>query len=266
MSRPRPGLRRRVLEQLAATATSIAVGVGAWYLTIVVFAMEPYVLPYPHDVAAEIWAESELFARHGWHTLKEILAGFVVASILGILIGMVLTFSRVIQRIFYPLLVFAQATPKVALAPLFLAWFGFTFKANLAITVLIAIFPVVVNTMLGLSSIDVNMLRLGRAMGASPVRLFWMIRLPIALPTILAGVRLAMAFAAIGAVIGEIVASTAGLGYLVQDASARLDTVRSIGAIVVISVMAVVLYYGVAALERVALRGHPRAEGADGLV
>jgi NitT/TauT family transport system permease protein len=258
----RAGLRsaRRLARPFVGTAASFAVGIAVWYLAVLILQMKPYVLPYPHVVGATLFEERGLMFENGLVTLWEILAGFFVATFAGILIGMVLTFSALLNRLFYPLLVFLQATPKVALAPLFLAWFGFSFRANLAITVLIAIFPVIVNTMLGLQSIDRRMVELGRVMGASSSRLFWKIRLPIALPTILAGVKLAMTFAAIGAVIGELVAGTAGLGYIIADASGRLATDRSIAAIVVVSTMAVVLYFAVELVERILLRGHPKGE------
>jgi NitT/TauT family transport system permease protein len=254
---------KKMGSPFVGTIVSFTVGIAAWYFVVAVFQMKEYVLPYPHVVGDTLLSERSLLLENGLVTLREILAGFIVAAVLGILIGMALTFFSLLHKLFYPLLVFTQAAPKVALAPLFLAWFGLSFRANLAITVLIAIFPVIVNTMLGLQSIDKRMVELGRVMGASPSRLFWKIRLPIALPTILAGLKLAMTFAAIGAVIGELVAGTSGLGYIIAEASGRLATDRSIAGIVVVSTMAVILYYAVEMLEKVLLRGHPKGEARE---
>jgi NitT/TauT family transport system permease protein len=254
----RPPRRAAILRfgvDLGYTAISLGAVIVLWYGVVAVFGIASFVLPYPHVVAKQIVEQRSLLFDQAVVTTREILVGFAVASVAGIAIGLLMAFSRPAQRLGYPALVVAQAVPKVALAPLFLAWFGFGATTNLAVTVLIAIFPVVVNTMVGLRAIDPDMVRLGRALGASRARLLWKIRLPIALPSIFAGLKLAMTFSAIGAVIGEFIAGSAGLGYLIQSAGGRLDTATAIAGIVVLSGIAVVLFKLVELAEVACLRG-----------
>ncbi len=253
-------------------ATSIATGgpvlsfvsllltVFVWYLLIWVFDLQPFVLPPPHVVAGQMWNHGPMLLAETQVTLLQILAGFALSVIVGFPIGMLIAFSRIMDRLLYPPLIVSQAVPKIALAPVFLAWFGFGFRTNVSISFLIAVFPVIINTALGLKSLDPDMVRLGRAMGASRWRLFVQIRLPSAMPAVFAGLKISMTFAVIGAVVGEFVAGSAGLGYAIQAATGLFNMSLAFAAIVAISVLGVVLFFAVELVERIVLRSHPQQQ------
>lgn len=241
----------------ALFVTSIVMLVGGWYLLILVFDLEAFVLPPPHVVFEQMIENHRLLLREGQVTLLEILAGFGLSIAVGFPLGMLIAFSRIMDRLLYPPLIVSQAIPKIALAPVFLAWFGFGFRTNVSISFLIAVFPVVINTALGLKSLEPDMVQLGRAMGSNPWRLFVKIRLPSALPTVFAGLKISITFAVIGAVVGEFVAGSAGLGYAIQSATGLFNMSLAFAGIVAISILGVALFFAVEALERLVLRNHP---------
>jgi NitT/TauT family transport system permease protein len=228
-----------------------------WEAVRLVFQVPEYVLPSVGAVGAGIIEHRVLLFEHVQITLKSVLTGFVLAVGLGFPIAMAIAFSRVIDRLLYPLLVAGQAIPKIALAPIIIMWFGFGFQAHVAIAVTIAIFPVVINSALGLKSIDPDLVRLARSIGASPLGMLWKIRLPNALPNVFAGLKLGMTFAVIGAVVGEFIAGGGGLGYLVQLGTGQLRTVLAFASIVVLSALGVALFYAVEAVERLTIGWHP---------
>ena len=162
----------------------------------------------------------------------------------------------VVEKLTYPLLVATQAVPKVAVAPLFLVWFGFGEAPKIATAALIAIFPVIVDTAVGLRAIDPDMVRLAKSMRAGPLKTFWKVRLPIALPNIFAGLKMAMTFSVIGAVVGEFVAGTTGLGYLIQAATGTMQTTVAFASIVLLSIIGIVLFVIVEVFERIFVSWH----------
>jgi NitT/TauT family transport system permease protein len=228
-----------------------------WQLAIMVFDIPDYVLPTPIAVAEGMVEFRELLLEHTLVTLSEVAAGFALAVVLGFPIAALIAFSRVFDRLVYPLLVAGQSVPKVAIAPIMVLWFGFGFKSNVAVSTSIAIFPIIVNTALGLKSIDPDMVRLGKSMGATGMRLMWKIRLPNALPNVFVGLKLGMTFAVIGAIVGEFISGGSGLGYLIQLATGQLRTVLAYSSIVTLSLLGIALYYVVEAIERVSIRWHP---------
>ncbi len=250
--RASPELFLQVVWALVATG----VVVGLWQLVVVVANAPEVILPSPMVVAKVIASNFALLWRHTLVTLREILLGYGIAVVVGVLVAVALVSSRVLERIVYPLLIMTQAVPKVAIAPLFLIWFGYGLKPNVLMAAVVAVFPIIINTALGLAEINPNYLRLGRVMGSNSWRLFWRIRFPEALPSILAGLKLAITFATIGAVVGELIAGQEGLGYLTQFASGQLNTPLTFAALVVLSVLGVVLFYAVWALERAVIRSN----------
>jgi NitT/TauT family transport system permease protein len=259
-------LRSRVGSALGTSPVlflaSMALLVGIWYLLILVFRLQPFVLPPPHVVFRQMVNHWPTLLAHSRVTMIEILAGFGVAVAVGFPLGMLIAFSRVMDRLLYPPLVVSQAVPKIALAPVFLAWFGFGFRTNVAISFLVAVFPVIINTALGLKSLDPDMVRLGKAMGSNQRRLFFKIRLPAAMPAVFAGLKIAITFAVVGAVVGEFVAGSAGLGYAIQVATGLFNMSLAFAAIVAISVLGVVAFFAVELLERIVLRSHPHEQRA----
>lgn len=234
--------------------------VGVWYGLIFVFGLAPFVLPPPHAVLQELLEHAGLLLAHTRVTTIEILAGFALAVVVGFPLGMIIAFSRIMDRLLYPPLVVSQAVPKIALTPVFLAWFGFGLRTNLAISFLVAVFPVIINTALGLKSLEPDMVRLGRAMGSNPWRLFIRIRLPSAMPAVFAGLKIAITFAVIGAVVGEFVAGSSGLGYAIQSATGLFNMPLAFAGIVAISILGVVLFFAVELIERFVLRSHPQGQ------
>lgn len=237
---------------------SLTLAVVAWYALIWVFSIPEYLLPAPHSVAVAAKDNAGLLMSESWTTLTEIILAFLACIIIGIPVGLLIASSQVIEKLINPLLVLSQGIPKIALAPVFLAWFGFGLQANLAIGFLIAVFPIVVNTVLGMHSLDPAVVRLGQSTGASAFRLFTVVRLPTALPSIFAGMKISVTFAAVGAIIGEFAAGTAGLGYLIQVTVGNLAMPLGFAAIATTALVGLVTYVGVEALERAVLRSHPK--------
>ena len=160
------------------------------------------------------------------------------------------------QRTVYPLLVFSQLVPKVALAPIFVVWFGFTLLPKVLVTFLLSFFPVVINTVVGLRALDPEVIYLTRSTGASTLDTFLKVRLPAALPTMFAGFKLAAISATVGAVIGEFIGSDRGLGYVILTANGDLNTALSFAAIVILTIIGLILYFGVERLERFCIPWH----------
>lgn len=258
---PTGALRRRARRLGDITAfwyvTAVLLVVAGWQAVILVVGTPDYVLPTPAQVAEAFGTFHQPLLEHTWVTLQGILLGFGISAALGVAIAVPVAFSRVVERLAYPLLVMSQAVPKVALGPLFIVWFGFGLQTNVLIAVSVAIFPVIVNTALGLTSIDPDLVRLGRSMGSTRWRLFRLIRLPHALPSVLAGLKLAMTLAVIGVVVGEFLVGGAGLGYLTQSASGNQNLPLLFAAIISLAVVGIAVYAAVELVERLALRWHP---------
>jgi NitT/TauT family transport system permease protein len=237
---------------------SLLLAVAAWYALIWAFSIPEYLLPTPHSVAIAATDNAALLLKESWITLTEIVLAFLACIVIGIPIGLLIASSQIIEKLINPLLVLSQGIPKIALAPVFLAWFGFGLQANLAIGFLIAVFPIVVNTVLGMHSLDPAIVRLGKSTGASRFRLFTVVRLPTALPSIFAGMKISVTFAAVGAIIGEFAAGTAGLGYLIQVTVGNLAMPLGFAAIATTALVGLLTYVGVECLEKVVLRSHPK--------
>jgi NitT/TauT family transport system permease protein len=237
---------------------SLMLALGAWYALIWIFSIPEYLLPTPGSVAVAARENAPVLLQESWTTLTEILLAFLACVVVGIPTGIIIASSQVVEKLINPLLVLSQGIPKIALAPVFLAWFGFGLQANLAIAFLIAVFPIVVNTVLGMHSLDPAVVRLGKSTGASKLRLFTVVRLPTALPNILAGMKISVTFAAIGAIIGEFAAGTAGLGYLIQVTVGNLSMPLGFAAIAMTALVGLATYIGVELLERILLRSHPK--------
>jgi len=182
--------------------------------------------------------------------------GFLLAAVLGILIALAIAFSRTVQGVAYPLLVFLQIVPKIAVAPLFIIWFGFGLTPKVLLVFLLSFFPVVVAAITAFRSIEPEILEMARSTGAGRMRTFRMVQLPHALPALFGGLKIAAALAATAAVVAEFVASDRGLGYLLMEYNGNLDTRMSFAAIFVLSAMGLALYGVVELAERFAIPWH----------
>lgn len=230
---------------------SLILFAGLWQFSVHLFDVKEYVLPSPYAIGLVIIEKFSYIAPHTMVTLKEVLLGFFIAVAIGIPVAVMMTFIPLAERLLYPLLIATQAVPKIAIAPLLLIWFGFGEAPKIAMATLIAVFPIIIDTSVGLRSIDPEMIRLTRSMRASWMKTFWKVRLPVALPNVFAGLKMAITFAVIGAVVGEFVAGSEGLGYLVQAAIGSMQTVFAFAGVVILSLMGIILFLIVEGLERV---------------
>ena len=215
------------------------------------------VLPGPWQVAVAMWEYSAILLSEGWVTLLECVYGFVLAMGIGIPIAVVMTYSRIANLMFYPLLVASQSIPKVAIAPILLVWFGTGIESKLAMAFVIAFFPAVVDTATGLRSTSPELLELARSLQCSRLQTFFKIQLPSALPSIFSGAKIAVTLAVIGAVIGEFIGSNEGLGNLLLTANSQLNSALVWASLVVLSVLGMLLYGAVVLAEKIMMPWAP---------
>ena len=231
-----------------------------WEFGVRLAGVPEVILPSPSAIAKVLFSKHEILLRHSRPTILESAGGFALASILGVGLAILLSYSRIAREALYPNLVFFQLIPKIALAPLFIIWFGIGSESRLAFAVFISFFPIVIATIAGFASVDTNMVRLCRSLTATEWQIFTSVKFPAALPYIFSGMKVAMTMAIIGVIIGEFITAQQGLGYLIVFATARADTVVGMAAIAMLCAGGLLLYGLVAAAEAVANRyyGVPR--------
>jgi NitT/TauT family transport system permease protein len=230
--------------------------VALWYLAVFAFHVPKYLLPLPDQVVARIWTDFSFLCGHAAVTTLVTAAGFLLSVLIGIPLAAALVGSPVLDKAIMPWLVLSQTFPKVALAPLIVVWFGLGFVPKVAVTFLVAFFPVVISTVVGLRSMENDMLELARSMRASRLQMFWRFRMPLALPSIFSGLKVSVAFSVVGAVIAEWVGANKGLGYLLLSANGSLDTELLFAVLFFLTVIGIVMYYGVELVERLAIPWH----------
>ena len=235
---------------------ALACAVIAWDLAVRLFAIKPFILPPPLAVVDVIASDFPHLMRNGWVTLQEVLAGFALSVLVGVPLALAIASWPLAEKTLYPLLVGSLAVPKIAIAPLFIIWLGFGIAPKILMAFLISLFPIVIDTAIGLRSIEIEKLYLARSMGATRWQTFFRIRLPNAMPSIFGGLKLAITFAVTGAVVGEFIGTDRGLGRLIVVANGNLDTAGLFAAIVVLTVMAVALFLVVGVIERFVVRWH----------
>jgi len=234
----------------------IAVILVGWDWAIRLFGIPAYLIPAPTHVVEQMYLKWPLLLRESLPTLYATLGGFALSALIGIPLALLIASSRLIESYLYPLLVFSQSIPKVAVAPLFVVWFGFGIMPKVIVAFLLGVFPVIVSTVLALKSIDSEMIDLARSMRAGPVRTFLQIRLPHALPGIFGGLKVAITLAVVGAVVGEFVGSNSGIGYLLQIANGNFDLPLMFAALFVLSMMGVLLFWILDAIEGLLVPWH----------
>jgi NitT/TauT family transport system permease protein/putative hydroxymethylpyrimidine transport system permease protein len=252
---PEPARRPGIWTWLAPAAI-VAGLLGAWELAARLdvianaLSLEPFLVPAPSQIAEALWQDRGLLAADAWVTIQEVLAGFVLSVLVGVGFAVVLHLWPSLRRAVYPLLVGSQTVPIVVVAPVLVVWLGFGIGPKLAIIALICFFPITVNTLDGLRSVDPALLKMMRTLDASRWQTLCRVEGPTALPYFFSGAKIAVAVAVIGAVFGEWAGSSSGLGHLIQEASAQLQTARTFAAVVVLSGVAIALFGVLAALER----------------
>jgi len=240
----------RFASQILYPLAGVVVIIAVWVLACWLASIPTVVLPSPDKVLRSLIIRSDLLFSEGWITLKETLYGFLLALAIGLPLAVAVANSRALNLMFYPLLVGLQSVPKVALAPLTLVWLGTGIESKLAIVWLVAFFPIIVDTAAGLRATPKELLELAASLRASPLQVFLKVQFPAALPFVITGAKVAITLAVIGAVIGEFVGSSEGLGYLLLSATSQLDTPLAFAALFALSFLGVLVYLLVELVER----------------
>src|SRR6266849_4325297 len=227
---------------------AVVVALGLWAAVVQVFAIPDYLLPAPQAVAARLVKEWPLLWKHGVYTLMSVLTGFAASVVIGVPIAFGIVLSRSLERIAMPVLVI---------------WLGFGILPKIAIVFLISFFPIVVSSVVGLKSVETDMIDLVRSMGARTAKIMLRVRAPSALPQMFAGFKIAVCLAVVGAIVGEFVGSDRGLGFLLLTSTGSLDGTLVWSALFVLIAMGVTLFAIVTKLERVAIPWHVSVRAED---
>jgi NitT/TauT family transport system permease protein len=228
----------------------------AWELAVRVTGIKEYLLPPPSRVYTEFIKRFDPVMASAWVTTREIVAGYLLAIVVSIPLALWIAYSRFMENAIYPVIVFLQIIPKIAVAPLFIIWFGFGFAPKLLVVFLLSFFPIIVSSIAGFKSVDPDIMDFARTTGASQWKMFAMIRLPQALPQIFTGLKVGAALAATAAVVAEFVASDKGLGYLLLQYNGNLDTPMVFATIILLSIIGLAVYYAVELIERFTIPWH----------
>lgn len=247
----------RAAPWLSPLAVIVAVLV-IWETCTVVFDIPRWLLPSPTGIVRELLASWAMFLSHTWITMQETLLGFALSLASGVLLSVLIAYSRTFERSLYPFVIASQTIPIIAIAPLLLIWLGYGVGPKVIVVALIAFFPIVVNTVDGLKSADNDMINMMRTLGANKWQIFTKVQVPTSLPFLFSGIRVAVAVSVIGAVIGEWVGSSQGLGYLMIRSKAQFLTERVFAAIFILSLMGIGLFLMVGLVERYVIPWHRR--------
>ena len=249
--------------RIVAPAAFAVVVLAIWQLCTVVSDVPESSLPAPTEIARAGWEHRDLLIDNTWVTVEEILIGFALAIVLGVLLAVLIRSSQTVERAVYPWLVVSQMVPVPAVAPIFVIWTGFDLRPKVMVVALVAFFPIAVNSIDGLRAADPQLLRLLRTLRASRWQQFRHARLPAALPFLFSGLKVAAALAVIGAVFGEWVGSSEGLGHLILVLNNATETATMFATIFVLSVIGIALFGLVILVERRLLPWYYEGRGAN---
>jgi NitT/TauT family transport system permease protein len=252
------------LGAAARTASSVVAFLIVWEVVVRTADIAAYIMPAPSEIMLDIWKRQARYLFAADYTLRPMLLGFAAAVVIGIALSLIVAFSRKMEQVVYPLLIFFQIVPKIAVAPLFIIWFGFGLFPKVLLVFLLSFFPVVVAAITAFRSVDADILDLARTTGASRWRVFFKVELPHALPTLFTGIKVAAALSATAAVVAEFVASDRGLGNMLLEANGNLNTTMAFGAIFVLTVLGFGLYAVVEVVERLLIPWHVSQRNVPG--
>ena len=226
--------------------------IGSWEWVVRAWNIPEFLVPAPSTVAGALWRglRSGLYVANFSVTLSEALLGFLIAAVAGIAMGAVIAQFRVLEQTFYPYLVALQTLPKIAIAPLIIVWFGFGISSKIIVAATVAFFPVLVNVIVGLKTIDPAKLDLMRSLRASRWQTFRLVTFPNALPFVFAGLDIAVVFSVLGAIVGEFVGAQKGLGNLILQFNFSLDIAGVFAVLILLSVMGVALHLAMQAVQK----------------
>ena len=245
-----------ILKQKSLPFIGIAGFLVIWEILVILFKVPTYLLPKPTEIFQTIVEEFKPLMNHGAITAYEMLLGYGLAIVIAIPLAVGITASDTFDRFVMPILLFFQVVPKIAIAPLFLIWFGFGTTPKVMVAFLISFFPIVIDTAVGLRSVSTEMIDLARSMGATKGQIFRNFRLPTSLPYLFSGLKVAATLAVVGAVVGEFVGADRGLGYLLLVSNSNLQTPMTFAVIVALTMQGLIMYYAVEILERFLIPWH----------
>ena len=246
---------QRLREGWPPLAFGVAVFLLWWAVTAAGL-VPPFLIPSPGDTWAAFAKNIPYFAQHTGVTTVETLLGFTIAALIGEAVAIAMVYSRPLERTLYPIVLFAQVIPKIAIAPLFIVWLGFGLAPKVVVAVLMAFFPVVFSGLAGLKAVDREMLELASTMGASRWKVFSKIRFPASLPQLFSGLKVAATLADTGAVVGEFVGANSGLGYVILQANGNIDTATLFVALIIMSLLGVLMFAVIELIERLVIPWH----------
>jgi NitT/TauT family transport system permease protein len=245
-------LAARVRDYLPPALVILAFFV-VWETAIPVFGIAAYILPPPTDILSEFFRVPDRLWAHTVVTLGEILVGFGLGTVIGVGLAIAIAQSRVLEKSIYPIIIFLHTVPKLAIAPIFVLWFGFGLMPKIIVVIIVCFFPITVNTIYGLTSVDRNLIDLMHSVSATNWQILMKVRIPNSIPHLFAGLKIAVTLAVIGAIIAEWVGSDQGLGFAILLSSTQLQTKFMFAAITTISLIGVALFYLVSLIERLAM-------------
>jgi len=254
-SRPQRRMAAAVAAKLIPLAGIVAF-LAVWQAVVTFFKVPAYLLPAPTEIFRVFVDELPKLAYHGWVTAYEMLLGYALAVVVAIPLAIAITSSSRFDRFVMPQMLFFQVVPKVAIAPLFLVWFGVGTTPKVLVAFLISFFPIVIDAAVGLRSMSAEMNDLARSMGASRMQVFTEFRLPTSLPYLFSGLKVAATLAVAGAVVGEFVGADRGLGYLLLVTNSNLETALMFATLVALTLIGLAFFYAVELLEKLLIPWH----------
>lgn len=249
-------LRRVSVPRAVYPLVGCLILVLIWQVYVWLAHPKPFLIPSPGAVWDRLVSQRQLLTSAGWVTARIVISGYLLAVVVSLPLAVAIAYVRVVERVFYPILVVLQVIPKIALAPVFVIWFGFGFQPKLLITFLLCFFPNVVDGVSGFKAVNIEVMEFARSTGAGRWRLFRKIQLPTALPYIFTGLKVSATMATTAAVVAEFVASDNGLGYLLLEANGNLETSLVFADVVVLGAMGLVLYLLIELVERLVIPWH----------
>ncbi|MET0899317.1 MAG: ABC transporter permease [Mycobacterium sp.] len=247
---------RRSLSAFWRPVALVVALLVAWWAVTEAELVAPYILPSPIDTWQTAQENAAYLAQNTWVTTLETVIGFLIAAVVGLLVAVLMVYSASLEKTVYPLILFAQVVPKIAIAPLFIVWLGFGPSPKILVAVLMAFFPIVISGLAGLRTVDPEILELTSTMGASRFKTFIKIRFPASLPHLMSGLKVAATLAVTGAVVGEFVGANEGLGYVILQANGNVDTAMLFAALIIMSAMGIVLFAIIEIAEKLLIPWH----------
>lgn len=240
-------------QDVAAPLLLMALILACWEAVVHLLAIPAFVLPPPTEIVAKIFEDRAIIFPHLGVTLFEIVTGYALAAIVGFLLSVAIVYSNAFRRGVLPLIVAAQTIPVIAIAPILVIWFGYNYVPRVIITALVAFFPLTISIVTGMQSLSAEFINFFRSLNATGLQIFLKLRLPAALPNIFAGLKVATTLAVVGATISEWVGASAGLGYLMAQDSAQLNTARVFSSLVVLGLCGMAFFGSVGLVERLCM-------------